>query len=123
MRTIKFRAWDKMKKIMSEVVEITWDTGEGDGIATEHYIGSWNRFELMQYTGLKDKNGKEIYEGDIVRGKSSPSSGRRKSKVFWTDNGWQVNMQSENRSLSFLKDRLEIIGNIYENKELLKGGE
>jgi len=71
-------------------------------------------FKLMQYTGLKDKNGKEIYEGDIVKG----TGGEFNEEVWeagWNEDrdfiGWSITPQN-------CEDGLEIIGNIYENPEL-----
>lgn len=125
MREIKFLAWDRLKKQMFFVEAITYvkKTGLPKYV---YYVGNKSphsiRTEttLLQYTGLKDKNGKEIYEGDIVRYNTGEAwivkwSGR--GGFIYADNG-NKNTAATNQ----LPDmhEVEVIGNIYENPELLK---
>ena len=126
MREIKFRAWDKKRKEMLHK-PILFPKREGGGQAVS---GNGNQYELMQFTGLKDKNGKEIYEGDIVKWghhcewcKEEPI--RIAEVQFAPDIQFKTLIYDEPfRFGSFAyKDtykHLEIIGNIYENPELLK---
>lgn len=119
MREIKFRAWDKENKKMMKVSSLSLENKE---IAvrengTYHFFRMKN-LELMQYTGIKDKNGKEIYEGDIYH------VGDKKIKylVVWFDSGFegkQLRSTSYAGLKSWVKD-IEILGNIYENPELLE---
>lgn len=127
MREIKFRTWafNKMQypdnggdvfiRINGETC-ICLDTGEwkkGYNVSFDKY----NDIILMQYTGLKDKNGKEIYEGDIInKDNNSPYS----YEVFF-DNGcfFVKTINYGLKRLGFFVD-IEVIGNIYENTELLK---
>ena len=131
MREIKFRAWDKKEKKW-----LSFDEGDpigNDGSLTES--GYWtfifdfdeDRVALMQYTGLKDKNGKEIYEGDIVNWTSwkigfkhiDGSEVKLTPKVVqWVDGAWKLEEDSP-WNLS-IYDNVEVIGNIYENGDLLK---
>jgi len=139
MREIKFRAWDRAYKEMLQVGMLEWycnlsgrnhDTKMAfvkgkpfvrTKINFEEYQGGdvEERFELMQYTGLKDKNGKEIYEGDILK----DTYGLIKIKEM--EEGTFTYTDDKNNlggvfpiDYSELKN-CEIIGNIYENKELL----
>ena len=73
-----------------------------------------------QYTGLTDKNGKKIFEGDICQHRSYYSDNIVISVVTYTD-GQFLAMVDENSGFN-LSDKLEIIGNIHDNPELLKGG-
>ena len=137
MREIKFRAWDKEKKRMCRVLSVgTNDDGSAALLTLWASFGQVDavgdgypkRFELMQYTGLKDKNDKEIYEGDIVnRHLDYPPR-----VITWMPDGrytgW-FSSRSENQQTTNIMDHLplgedaeeiEVIGNIYENPELLK---
>ncbi|WP_261079577.1 YopX family protein [Streptococcus mitis] len=127
--TPKFRVWMKSLKWMCDVTNISFDSKfvdiyqQGD---TERYTEMSVEFDeitLMQSTGLKDKNGKEIFEGDILDYKG------RKALVRWhgsyasfiyrfVDELQKRNTEWKPLYLAYMK--CEIIGNIYENPELLE---
>lgn len=120
----KFRAWDKRDKEIYLVDEIAWENGKFDSIgdAITFYRGA-EEVELMQSTGLKDKNGKEIFEKDIL------DYNGRKVIVKWHGSYacfiYEFVDELKNRTaewqplyLSYYK--FEIIGNIYENPEMLE---
>ena len=112
-REIKFRAWQTEYKKMEYLGSI--------GRMINLYDSTWfddNFFKLMQYTGLKDKNGKEIYEGDIIEF----TVGKFKAEVMWNDKGfWGIKCDVFcNDTLYFPETK--VIGNIYENPELLENG-
>lgn len=140
MREHKYRAWDKDKlEMVYDSVEFAYRSlGENmpktDGDA-EHFIG-WGklnslRFDMMQYTGLKTKSGVEIYEGDIVSqvGLTVPDIvgpvewgscyAASLGDVFTEMMGWIVRPKGYDPEPLFPFSGLEVIGNIYENKELL----
>ena len=129
MREIKFRAWDKKDKIMykenalSLVIHFNGELNSFDG-ETGEIVGTeyTRKMELMQYTGLKDKNGIKIYEGDIVNCIEYECCGY----IGWNDSeaGFYLNVlmedgRYEEEQLYDYVDELEVIGNIYENPELL----
>lgn len=114
-RAIKFRAWDMLKKRWSNY-KINDGTVYFMDKNTGVWYGSYNKrykdFNLMQYTGIKDKNGKEIYEGDIV-----VNSDGDYGYVFFKDGAYNVRHDVYTGYL-FAWD-YEIKGNIYENLEML----
>ena len=109
MRKIKFRAWDKTNKKMWQYPFGLYDVPFwiGDEISK-----SEKRGEIMQFTGLKDKNRKEVYEGDIVM------INLKLISVISFKNG---KFGYKDREYHFsLDEDIKILGNIYENPELLK---
>ena len=138
MREIKFRAWDKKNKFMDDgpfwvgedgcvydQASITYNTPNQEIELNEHLV-------LMQFTGLKDKNDKEIYEGDIVR---TPDIADNLWEIYWHINGFCLGRKRKDKSvLDWPTDEngyvcygrswvdIEVLGNIYENPELLEEG-
>jgi uncharacterized phage protein (TIGR01671 family) len=114
-REFKFRGWEKDYSFMFATT--TLEEMLSDPICSEN-------IELMQYTGLKDKNGKEIYEGDIVNIKEYPLSSP--FTIIYEDGSYYFAEILENNEydredvLGYYKpEEIEVIGNIYENSELL----
>lgn len=143
MRQIKFRAWDKRNDRMRD-----WDDVSANWAM--HILNDDSRQEWMQFTGLLDKNGREIYEGDILRLHCGPSDGTFEkaevnASVVWKEDrftveipdkevvasqgsmeGKKVNVRTMHSwcgghtCLLVWQSKLEVIGNIYENPDLLK---
>jgi len=119
MREIKFRVWSaKLKEmLLVDKLDLTGDEGAivFDENADEHYF---TNSPIMQYTGLKDKNGKDIYEGDVLEGDFEVYFG--KNTEIPGILSWSVRKKL-GRSYSFdFAGKSKIIGNIYENGDLIK---
>jgi uncharacterized phage protein (TIGR01671 family) len=129
MRTLKFRVWDKIMKRWwcedsqylqmdgKKIHPAPWSTLSAD-LPDEHIV-------IQQYTGLKDTNGKDIYEGDIIQLEGSPIS----YSIEWDKYQWAINAHG---ALGYDPDwniqpfnhcvyeRAIVVGNIFENSDLLK---
>jgi len=145
MREIKFRAWDEVSKQMGAVKGfqfgddglISTDIWLHDEVKNAKYWVTRAFPVVMQYSGLKDKNGKEIYEGDfLIDDDSEPCRHRivwMEDKARWEletlmdeSGAWDYGEFPLEDQISYetgkenMLDSFEIIGNIYENPELLK---
>ena len=113
MKEIKFRIWDKENKKMINLGRI--DIADGSCKPTifgDVFYDYWNDVELMQYTGLKDKNGVEIYEGDIVE-----------TEDYYVGNKIMVKGRKQIiDDIRFCGKLIpcKVIGNVYENPELVE---
>lgn len=124
-REFKFRAWDYDTNTMiypeSELETIF--CFDKVGLSVYHNNGQeMSSFELMQYTGLKDRNGKEIYEGDIIK-YSHKAVGEIKRAVSYKYGMYGIKGIMKGTHIPFaniLKSEYEVIGNIYENPDLLE---
>lgn len=134
MREIKFRVWDNKRNFMDYEPQITIDMGYINNIGVVDCNGDFRPYKyeiIMQYTGLKDKNGKEIYEGDILTDYVSYGTNEEGLEemdfyvVEWDETNakficrlWDetVGDDFENCDIS----DLEVFGNIYEDKDRIK---
>ena len=119
MREIKFKAWDKLNKEMFNVESINFQERRvyRDTVSYREF----NDIELIQYTGLKDKNNKEIYEGDIL----FESFGERYYRVIFKNGSFSTEFKGDFEEYSFdlidvVAQSCEVVGNIYENPELME---
>ena len=112
MDRIKFRAWEKNLKEMIEVYNIDFVSKM---INRDIAFRFFDKVELMQYTGLKDRNGKEIYEGDIVRYFKDELG-----IVKFVAGSFIIDGNTCYESFLELGGKIAIVGNIYENPDLLE---
>lgn len=145
-REIKYRAWNPYDRVMYRTTKdedallgtsyeiALWDggwemcaiTGYGKQVVVARLTRTGESGgTLMQFTGLKDRNGVEIYEGDVV----SINKGMGTAEILWATVGFVFHFVEDkfsykgamNHSLDTVNERiLEVIGNIYENPDLLK---
>ena len=124
MNNLKFRVWDKKLQITGTVSNIDFEYEEVTFyIDDEEELETCQPFEdvvLMQSTGLYDKNGVEIFEGDIVKNTHTGSVGRVHWCVHNTGFFYYVEKDKKDYTVFRAKYNLEVIGNIYENKELIQ---
>lgn len=137
----KFRAWDRKNKVMRDVKGLIWEETDLIGHCNliahcpprGHEFNEWftvaldgSKYQLMQSTGLKDKNGLDIFEGDVLL---HTSSSVNYSDTYWHSYVQVYRMDSGayrikgkhiyDTELMSARNRLEVVGNIYQNQNLL----
>ena len=134
MRPIKFRAWDNGNEIYLYDVQDAYDMLSGlvkydDGEDAEYDEGCFGsflnneRYDVEQYTGLKDANGKEIYEGDIVKSNYKYAQPKTSQVIMEDGNSYILGEDLATGNEMLVSDHveeIEVIGNVHMNPELLE---
>ena len=134
MRKFKFRAWrhdGEYSHMIESEIGVYTAIKHCLGIATSAGFSDIDNqpkkdgYTLMQWTGLKDRNGKEIYEGDILQDYGKNGKPITRVKVIWNDGFWDGEpLEGERYKTCYAGfKRCEIIGNVFKNPELLEVGE
>ena len=122
-RPIKFRAWDKHEKCMYAWADLTPEMPVGDPKANlDEYFNRNYSFEFMQFTGLTDKNGKEVFEGDILLYEKMTHDGlipKDKYEIRWSEPNSGFWCRGIYPFTLGMAKETRVIGNIYETPELL----
>ena len=106
-RDIEFRAWHKKDKRYIKIGEIDFNL---NSIWYNDYNCDFEEFDIEQYTGLKDKNGKKIFEGDVVKHKTSPEE-----IIIFEDGCFRF--KDSSHTIMNRIETVEIIGNIHEEAQ------
>ena len=135
MRDIIFRAWDKEYETMVD----NWDMFSFVGelmeflklMSVKQSEQDSSNYILMQWTGLEDKNGKQIFEGDIIKSPYIKTAGaNNQGEVFWDESSAKFNIRGFSNGSNDCPwdafwcnsdlEEMKVVGNIYENPELLE---